>query len=66
MREGLNAKRDELRKEWGKCEESEVEIGLEVADAEFQKLFDGAVFVGTAVEKAAKGLLCGWRHVHQA
>ena len=59
-REGLNAKRHELRNEWGKCEESEAEIGLEGADAEFQTLNS------LAVEKAAKGLLCGRRQVHQA
>jgi len=58
-REGLNHKRIELRKQWGECEESDAEIRFLDADAVFKTIQKAAA----DDEKAAKGLLCGWRQV---
>tara|TARA_B100000795_G_scaffold212916_1_gene166577 strand:+ start:688 stop:870 length:183 start_codon:yes stop_codon:yes gene_type:complete len=51
-REGRVEKRLELRTRWGECEESDAEIGMDGADADFTTMFNSPP---AADEKAAKG-----------
>ena len=69
-REGLTAKRYELREKWGECAESDMEIHdrypwpPQEAVADQKAVADFKTKANPVPNgKAAKGLLCGWRQV---